>query len=185
MITVSQLQQIFEHQTELARKFHPIELVNGYTPPTWPVNIQLRHGQDRLRQFAWWTAEEIGEYLIALPEDQPEELADVLHFLVELCLNIGIVPEEVMIHQSYEVFDSEPTPPRIIEVFCKMVKGINLLKAKPWKQQPKPTNAVDFRYHISASLYELLRLFSFLNLDAYALYFNKKEINERRIQSGV
>ena len=187
MITFTQLSEIFQHQTELARKFHPIELINGYTPPTWPVNIQTRHGQDRLRQFAWWIAEEMGEYWLE-PHNSPtraEELADVLHFHVELCLNIGITPGDVMNHSTLVELEDHPALPHVSEVFIQLVHGINLLKAKPWKQNPAPVDRDQLVFRISRSLHTLLRTFVDLGLDAHILYFAKKKVNEQRILSGV
>jgi len=182
MLSIQQLTEIFANQSSLARKFHPIELANGYSPPDWPVNIQSREGQDRIRQFAWWICEEMGEALMAPQESFAEEMADILHFSVELCLIIGITPAQVVGHGSIECWDTDPV---FAEVFAELVRGINLLKAKPWKQQPKPTPPEQFHQHISGHLYLLLRVFDYHEIDAYEQYFHKKKINEQRIQSGV
>ena len=187
MITLTQLSEIFQHQTELARKFHKIELMNGYTPPTWPVNIQTRHGQDRLRQFAWWIAEEMGEAWLEPPlsEAQQEEMADILHFHVELCLNIGITPSDVMTHSATVELEETSVQLQLSVVFVQLVQGINLLKAKPWKQKPVEVDRDELVFYISRSLHTLLRTFSTLGSDAHALYFAKKKVNEGRILSGV
>lgn len=185
MISHASLTEIFEHQAALARKFHPIEFMNGYTPPAWPVNIQSRHGQDRLRQFAWWITEEITEALTAPEELFGEELADILHFSVEICLISGIIPETVLNHGVARNLDPSPEPQSLTEVLIELGRGINLLKAKPWKKDPKPTDPDMLIYHLSKSLFILLGTIRRHQFDPSIIYFAKKKVNEQRISDGV
>lgn len=187
MITLHQLREIFEHQTDLARKFHPIEFANGYTPPTWPVNINSRHGQDRLRQFAWWIAEEFVEFSVAGHSEKPEELADMLHFQVEICLNCGYTADDIWIHQVNRSMDSIPETPinHAWEAFIGLGKAVNLLKKKPWKSTPSETDLPMFKHLLTKSLHSLLLGFNQLGYNAHDLYFDKKKKNEQRIESGV
>ena len=180
MITLQQLQEIFEHQTSLARKFHPNELVNGYTPPTWPVNINRSSGQDRLRQFAWWITEEYAEFMSADEEDKPEELADMLHFAVEIQLNCGFTAACIKGH-----VENETTSPTPTDALVELGRAMNLLKKKPWKLKPKDTDPDAFKFRLTRFLNHLLQAFDHLGYDAYDLYFKKKRINEQRIADGV
>ena len=187
MITLDQLAEIFQHQTHLARKFHPHELMNGYTPPTWPVNINSRHGQDRLRQFAWWITEEICEAFTAKgPDHHSEELADTLHFAVELCLMCGYTPDDVWVHQELRSMDPTPDDVDFVqEALVHLGTGMNKLKKKPWKLDPPDTHADTLKYHLTYMLHNLLLAFHYYEYDAYDLYFKKKKINEQRIADGV
>lgn len=182
MITLDQLAEIFQHQTHLARKFHPHELMNGYTPPTWPVNLQTRHGQDRLRQFAWWITEEFAEFMSAPKEDKPEELADMLHFAVEIQLNCGFTAADTLQHSIPEEYTQAHQP---LDALVELGRAMNLLKKKPWKLEPKDTDPETFKFHLTRSLYWLLHAFDNLGYHAYDLYFQKKKINEQRIADGV
>mgnify|MGYP001099173337 CR=1 FL=1 len=87
---MDRLQEIFDHQRELMKKYHPIEEANGLLQTSSvPVNLHDKHGQARLKDFMWRTTEEIGEAVdpsIMKLEVRMEEWADALHFLTELSI---------------------------------------------------------------------------------------------------
>ena len=97
------LEAIFKRQTELMKKYHVIENKNGLLQTEdVPVNLDCAKGQARLKDFAWRLTEEIGEAMNCL-KNKPwkqtqmetdkehfyEEIADALHFFVELCILAG------------------------------------------------------------------------------------------------
>lgn len=91
------LADIVAKQTELMHKYHGIEKANGLLQTdAIPVDLHDRHGQARLKDFAWRVTEEIAEATEAMeihadiPQHALEELGDALHFLIELDLLAGI-----------------------------------------------------------------------------------------------
>jgi hypothetical protein len=199
-------------QRELMIKFHAIELNNGFrVESTVPVDLDNPHDQLRLKEFAWRISEEIGETVLALGQhgkssiQYREEISDVLHFYVELCLIAGITPSQI-----------EPMgPDRLIRVFqmvrnelpenTSLLAGIDLhaswlyvivslsqamngLKNRPWKQTLQPTNRTAFREHMVNTLRELATccVLSGMNADdLFHEYFKKHNANQLRQASGV
>lgn len=178
------LQTIFDAQTELMHKYHPIEQALGYNPPEAPVDIQSRTGQDRLRQFAWWITEEVVELEQASPEEAKGEMSDVLHFVVELCILAGVDAEVHLPSPLLNQFDPMPEFVDPYDIILHTGVAINKLKAKPWKQTPKPVDEEAFR----ASIKEILRATAMLiqqqAWDIEEIYFHKNQINQQRIQTG-
>ena len=91
------LDEIFKEQKALMEKYHDIEKATGLLQTDQvPVNIHDKHGQARLKDFAWRVTEELGEALEAfeihsdIEDHYDEELADALHFLVEMTILAGI-----------------------------------------------------------------------------------------------
>ncbi len=103
------LLKIFERQLELMDKYHKIEKKNGcLITPDVPVDLHSHTGQHRLKDFAWRVTEELGEAMNCLKnkpwketpmatdvQHYKEEIADALHFFVELCILSGIGPREL------------------------------------------------------------------------------------------
>ena len=101
--TNDKLSQIFEEQTELMHKYKVIEKM-----PEWPLNLHSRDHQKILKDFIYRVIEELceaGHVLKNKPWTQrdletdvdhyKEELADALHFFVELCILSGIDAKEL------------------------------------------------------------------------------------------
>lgn len=98
------LESMFEMQLELIKTYLPIEERTGFLHIKGvPVNIDDPAGQDRMKETAWRIVEELGEAMNCLknkpwkqtqmPTDQLhfyEELADFLHFSLELFIEAGI-----------------------------------------------------------------------------------------------
>lgn len=90
------LDLMFERQHGLAVKYIPIEKQNGLLQTEdFPVNLDDKKGQSRLKDFAWRTTEELFEATDALtshpdhPEHFLEEMIDAVHFFIELNLLCG------------------------------------------------------------------------------------------------
>lgn len=182
-MNLDQLEEVFAQQQALAEKYHPIELLNGYDPLSYPVDIQSRAGQDRLRQFYAFMCEEISEAGVAEAGAFPEEMSDVLHFAIEIGLMIGVTPEEVYAHALLEQFEEAPETD-MMNVVIAMGCAMNTLKAKPWKRDPKPTDPNVLKFHASVAIHCLIQCFMLFGLDAHALYFAKHQVNQERIASG-
>lgn len=103
------LDQIFRKQMDLMETYHKIEASNGcLITPDVPVDLHSHVGQQRLKDFAWRVTEELAEAMGCLKcrpwkvtpmatdiQHYREEIADALHFFVELCILSGISPNDL------------------------------------------------------------------------------------------
>ena len=102
------LKAIFARQTELEEKYQGIEKKNGALVPKIPLDMNTFLGQERARLLIYRITEELYEAgntmrnkawkSTNMPIDIDhylEELADALHFFVQLFLEIGLSAEEV------------------------------------------------------------------------------------------
>lgn len=168
------LSLMFERQHGLAIKYLPIEKENGLLQTeAFPVNLDDRKGQARLKDFAWRTLEELYEATDALvqhpdnPEHFLEEVIDSIHFFIEMNLLCGITPEQIReyysipegvdsfeylekVSNTVETFSAEEIK-KIPEVFLIHVtigqcigNAMNRLKNKPWKQTHMVTDKEAF-----------------------------------------
>ena len=178
------LTKIFEFQRSLMDSLKPVEIELGYTPPPVPLDLSIREHQHHFRMMSWYLVEEIVETKISHPEETAEEMADALHFAVELCILAGIDPswiEALIRARSYEPY---PEPQTLDHVILHLGMANNLLKAKHWKKVPKPTDQDQFRFHLKDMMVSLLRCFAQCGIDPSEEYFKKHKINEQRIQTG-
>ena len=179
------MKDIFEKQNELATKFKEIEKLNGYEPLAYPVDLQSRSGQDRMRMFYAFFCEEVAEANAASDEEFPMELSDILHFATEIALMAGVTPSDVEFHAKMDAMDAEPAEYGILDVLCNMGMGMNQMKAKPWKNQPKPTDEAALKSYVSRAIHELNCVIRGFDLNPKELYFMKHRVNEQRIADGV
>ena len=97
------LAAIFKKQGKLEGKYAPIEYKNGALVQTIPVDLNTFLGQERVRLLIYRIAEELFEAgncmrnkawkQTQVPIDLDhflEELADALHFFIQLFIEIGI-----------------------------------------------------------------------------------------------
>jgi NTP pyrophosphatase (non-canonical NTP hydrolase) len=114
------LATIFEGQKELIAKYHDIEQKRGalVVEPENFGRIDHRFVQWRIKDLAYRTIEELTEATNTLknkpwkqsevPTDAThfyEELADALHFFIELCITAGLDAEDLalMYHRKHAV----------------------------------------------------------------------------------
>lgn len=176
---IRQLYDVFEHQRDLMERIAPKELENGYLAPTPPLDLRLREHQQHFRLMAWFLTEEIVESITADEESFSEEMSDVLHFMVELCILADVSPEAVL-----ATYTQAPLRPDVLDVLIQVGGAANLLKAKPWKSNPQPVDEDAFKRYVRTGLAYLLHVMRIHELDFHRIYFNKNEINKKRIQSG-
>lgn len=94
------LADMLNRQKELMDKYHEIEAEYRLTTDC-PVNLHDHYGQLLLKDFAWRSTEEMAEAIDALDDGDEdsilhaqEEVADSLHFLIELGLLAGITLDD-------------------------------------------------------------------------------------------
>lgn len=114
------LKSIFEGQKELIEKYHTIERDRGFivVEPNNYGNIDHRMVQFRIKDLNARCIEELMEAMNTLknkpwkvsevPTDKThfyEEIADALHFFIELCITAGLDAEDLalMYHRKHAV----------------------------------------------------------------------------------
>lgn len=197
------LHAIFDRQRELMVKYHDIELASGLMQTEdVPVNIHDARGQARLKDFAWRFMEEIGEALDSalIHEDEvhtKEELADALHFFVEMCILSGMGPNDLMVADAdfQELWDwaiwegeNQTSIDPLYGVVMHMGMACNTLKNKPWKQSQILTDETRFRVEMGEALYAFLLVCKRYGIEdvgeLYNLYFRKSQVNQFRQDSN-
>lgn len=212
--TGDRLDAIFERQRSLMEKYEHIEAQNGLLEtPDVPVNVQDRRGQARLKNFAWRMTEELTEATEAaeLHPDDPthalEELADALHFLVELEILAGVEPAEI-VRDCLIRNGASPTGDSLEQLFAatpavipsslpdgrwvyNVVEAVgiamNLLKLKPWKTSHILTDVKRFRERLCYAFEQFVLLSKSVGMtsqDVFEMYFKKSEVNKFRQRSA-
>lgn len=193
-------EEIFKKQMSLAKKYMKIEDM-GNLFETLDTNVDTAKGQRWIKDFAWRVTEELAEAFEALetevdPEDKDydkiiidcvehykEELADALHFLVELTIIAGH-NYEILINLKEKKYELKHTTawPTIynLGLMC------NTLKNKPWKQTQMLTDRVMFEKYLITTWQVFIMLLTFsmgTKEDIYDYYFKKNEVNQFRQRS--
>jgi len=101
------LDLIFEFQKKLKEKYDCIERMKGIYVPVLPIDINICRNQEYLKSLIYRVIAELveaGECLrnkawkqseVLVDQDHFfEELGDCIHFLVELCISVGIDSEK-------------------------------------------------------------------------------------------
>lgn len=203
------LDLIFQHKLKSSAEFRQVQRNHGLilTPENLRADPATREGAIELHKGLHWINLELVEFLFAKPEERLEELADVLHFLIELAILSGfdhtIVPEAPK-------HDEVPAPDRL-DVMLQASEGntfvlpdfeanarfcitaslqvANLLKNKPWKQTLKPPPDPDeFRRSIQAVFFwygATVRTAGFTAQALYNDFVRKDKINHNRVSTGV
>lgn len=211
---------IFQAQYELAEKYAPIERTNGfYYPDEHHVGkIDDPQFQNWVRMMFWRATEELVE---ALEDGVPEinnqaflewgkrdglrhffeELADALHFVVEVSMFVGVSGAQaedawelgvvaLPLHQSFpgDVHLQRDVVQRtIFSIVRRMGSAAHLLKNKPWKQRQIRTDHKQVRSHMLMIWQDLGTLWSHLGCDlkkVYVLYSKKHAVNVDRQATG-
>lgn len=209
------LVEIFERQEELAHKYIGVEKRNGIGYGILPEdysqhNLDSRFTQALLKDFAWRSIEEITEATEALAKSHEihpqEEIADALHFLVELCLIAGYGPEDIgipprpgfegdmldyLFHTSMVLCENVSLKrfnARVVVYNYVEHLGIamNCLKNKPWKQSQFITDKAKFKQAICNAFHSLIDVAVAFEMNAgllYDFYFKKNQVNQFRVRS--
>lgn len=201
----NRLEEIFDHQEALMEKFHPIERANGFFRPDHHViDLDDPRVQDRLRGLAWNTIEEYGEAIDepGPPSKQLEELADTLHFLVELMIASGLRPHHFGdprqdqlielslrgVEQNWPSLSPRDLPVLQLSFVACLAGAMNALKNRPWKQTRRPTDIPVYFSRLKVALVEFLTVVTYMGhsaSDLHRAYCHKNQENHLRIQGGV
>lgn len=166
---------LMEHQFELAQKFSSIESKNlSGMNHSIPADLDSYEGQAVIRLFLTYFAEELHEAYEAEGAQRVEEFADALHFAVELCLRVGIVPDP----------ENRGVHPRLTECTGLILRR---LRNKPWKQTKAQTATHMIKHHTEQLFWAFLDHSGRYGIPLTKLlesYFAKAKVNHQRISSG-
>jgi len=187
-------------QELLMKRYDIIETKNGFVVPSWPVNLDDRFDQQRLKDLAWRVTEELTEATEARfhsPEDLThcrEELADAFHFLIELSLTAGLTRRDIinnlkmgriegsntflqgcLLKTMFREVSQKQHGQQHLNVACyKLIedigKAMNCLKNKPWKQTHLITDKPKFIGHLCNSFLRMADCSLDLGMDADQFY---------------
>lgn len=194
---------IFERQAELAEKYEGIERKNGLGRGLLPAILDLDDPRVQyvIKDYAWRVVEEIGEAYSATEslEHAHEEVADGLHFLVELCELVRIGPDD-LVGEKYDDarYDGDRLDyiwfggtlnlsDNIAEFIGRIGMACCALKNKPWKQTHFPTDKCEFRRRMISAFKSYIKVASSWGMskdDLFSMYFKKSRVNDFRIQSN-
>lgn len=176
------LPAIFNRQKELMKKYKEIEGM-----PDWPFDLDSAEHQIWIKDFLWRVVEEIAESYEAHEKKdklhRAEELADALHFMVELMIVTNIEPKSWNLN-SYLYGGRGIAVGFTIQTYFKVcyLAGLvgNTLKNKKWKQTQMSTDIKKFSTLLNEMFLALLNCFFSTgqwDKEIYELYFKKSEVN--------
>lgn len=199
------LEMIFEHKRKSSAHFRAVQQKHGLvpTPDLMVADPGTREGTHELHKGLHWINLELSEFIGASPTERPEELADVLHFLIEFCILAGIdhtiIPTEGYrveadrLDVMLEASDNDPfvfSDPIMNARFTilQALQVADVLKNKPWKQTLRKLDRPEFDTRVKGLFYWIGATVRTAGLSAQELFdqFERKEkINYERVDSGV
>lgn len=199
------LHEIFQSKRASTARFRGLQhSLGGFADRAliYRADPATREGTIELHKGIHWINLELVEYLHARPEEKPEELADVLHFIVELALLLGYDEMIVSTRDNTEdrldrmlmaskddvfVFADPDTNAR----FCVLaaLRVADLLKNKPWKQTLKPPPDPEALLELVLAIFywygATVRTQGMSAQDLYDQFMRKEKINAERVATGV
>ena len=187
---------MYARQYKVYEKYKEIEGM----PETFK-SIQTRETQKWVKDFINRINEEVAESYESIrnPETsvivdnvdihRSEELADALHFYLELLIIVGYGPE--WLKEKYQNYKKRVYVDFIElnywEVSYQLGMLGNCLKLKPWKQDEVLTDVKKVEEQLANVFYALLDCFAAngnTEEDIYSLYTRKNKVNKFRQNSG-
>lgn len=195
------LKDMYARQYKVYEKYKKIEGM-----PENFGSIQTRETQKWVKDFINRINEEVAESYESVRDPQAqvivkdeikgeydihrsEELADALHFYLELLIIVGKTPE--WLEEKYANYTKKVYTDFIElnywEVSFQLGMLGNCLKLKPWKQDEVLTDLDKVDYQLTQVFYALLNAFAADGNEAkdiYNLYTRKNKVNQFRQNSG-
>lgn len=208
-MTNDRLAEIFNRQAQFVESLHPIHLANDMWAGPYPLLLDSRRDQEHFRLLAWRCTEELIEAVECHYEcvdmetydgKFKEEMADALHFLIELCLAMGITEGELV--SGYEDTILNPgvdqlgycfwqcgkaaegtIPERIGNVGYKLGLAMHQLRQRPWRTDNRPTNRTLLVGKMHATWFTFVTACKRAGVNSnelYDAYFKKGVVNDQR-----
>ena len=206
---MDRLTEIFNNHRELMAQFLAIERQTTLMGDlSFPVNLHTYSGQARVREEIGRVCEEVAEVLTAeTTAERVEEVADVLSFLIELFTTVGVNADSLVDHcgdiqhdsltciysETHVVLEQVPislgdSNNHWHQFVVLLWKWAHMLKAKPWKLNPKPTDTEGFK-SFSSKIFKMFIFCCYLESIEddllYRTYVRKSRRNRERIASGA
>ena len=208
------LEAIFERQKELMEKYHIIEATSGLLQTyDVPVDLDDAKGQARIKDFAWRCTEELMEAMDAYQHKGNnlihlgEEIADALHFLVELVILAGFTAKDI-VEGIYlrKTQDKSPAEDKLDILYKEAVTmgygavlfdtimwfliplgmTCHCLKNKPWVRTQRVTDRKEFKERLCFAFRRFIYICVMAEINAeelFGLYFRKSDVNKFRQRS--
>ena len=195
---------MFSKQRLLIDKYHTIETGNG-SPNVRPEEMDLHSPvhQRILKDHAWRVAEELAEASEAYVLESHmshfcEEVADALHFLIELTIFSGMGPTDLIdanpptdllscLYLQAERLNRATTHADYFNpIYMNLGRTMNCLKNKPWKTSHMLTDIMRYRQCLRDTWQAFICAAQEHEITAqklYSLYFKKNQVNQFRIRS--
>jgi len=197
---MDKLVEIFDRQRKYLESLRTIYYLNGYElhahAPPW--DLQGRDEQEEFRLLAWRFTEELIEAAAeADPQKYITELADALHFLIEIALYAGITVKDVYDGGegwSWEELFAEAQRAQFHGArkgygdLCNLSiehlgNAMCLLKQRPWRTDDRRTDPEAFRTRYRVAFLAFITDCVARGVGAQALYdafFAKAKVNDQR-----
>lgn len=187
------IQEMFFRQLDLMRRFAPIE---GLPSPEQPMDMTLQVSQDVARKLAWHVTEELSEAANAGPQTEVlGELTDAFHYMVELCIYVGITPLEIFnlipkfpVKPNISLFATANPQEYYWGVTNRLGRAMQCLKLRPWRTVTSKVDMDTFRYQIQSAFFVLTELWAWqgqTDEDLYDHFCTKARINNTRLDHAV
>lgn len=189
--------KIWGLQLELLESYQKIENL-----PLWPVNLDIKSHQELIKDFIARVVEELAEsyeaYLNGDWANTREELADALHFFMEIL--IYTVPSSnfkqvLEIAPNQDTFDvllhrDQPRVNGLVQWYWYVTYHLNIarnnLRNKRWKQTQVLAQKAEFIVNLAKAFHTLIFGFKLMGMDStdiYEIYYLKNRVNHFRIKS--
>lgn len=208
---MDRLDQIFARQAEYVTALAPTYVKNGFARHAcpFPWEVDSRKDQEEFRLLAWRYTEELVEaqntwFQPHSPQrmlEYREEMADALHFFVEICLATGIGPDELCtgifavapecrdrLDFSFKMVGSHYEAPMVSDTWFEAIRAVALammrFKQRPWRIDYRPTDRAGFMMAMHLAWFSFVRACIYSNITAeelYHAYFRKAKTNDQRI----
>lgn len=218
---MDKLEEIFERQRSYLRTLAPIYIQNGphfeWHATPFPWDLDDRQHQEGFRLLAWRCVEEVTEAINVYwlcHDDRTfwesgeaqrafhEEVSDVFHFFIELCLATGITPADLSWVVGHEhVKDklnrafahcgegrNETMPQRWSFFIHKLGLAMQQLRQRPWRTDDRKTDRSAYNYAMAAAYLTFISACKRSGINAESLhnaFFAKAKINDKRIADQV
>lgn len=207
------LQAIFDKKAEFLRSLAPIYDANHFEIMNqWPYAINGRHAQEQFRLLAWRITEEVYEALEEWDKGPGldiakyrEEVADVLHFFVELAIICGITWTEVatggdaglLSDQDYleisfdrvQYFPNRMTGREAWGMFLTTIAKLMMeFRQRPWRTDDRPSDFSKIKFGFGCAWLAFCAACVATEMQTLSLekhYYAKGIINEERLQANL
>lgn len=189
------LTEMYNKQLNVAIKYKDIERL-----PKWPLSIDAKSSQVVFKDFLYRISEELSESYETVVDPSTkvfdeeglelhavEELADALHFYLELLIYVGIGPERLIKwYDEYEYKEISIDKAYLMAQFRIGMTG-QQCHNKPWKSDMIRTDVKKFVECLRQLFYALLDAFRSQGANddmIYDRYCRKNQVNQFRQKSN-